>query len=138
MVSPTPTPRSISTKKSRRTYYVPIPGSGSTLVTDWTSLSGTDFYLSKNDFPGLLEVYFEANIKLMNGNGKAFFRIYDTTHFIGVGGSQIETTSQTSVFVSSGKVFLWEGYNHYIVQAKTLTADTAVYESGKLKIITEE
>ncbi|KKQ98582.1 MAG: hypothetical protein UT24_C0009G0082 [Candidatus Woesebacteria bacterium GW2011_GWB1_39_12] len=138
VISSTPTPRLVPTKKSRRTYYVPIPGSGSTLATDWTNLSGTDFYLSKNDFPGLLEVYFEANIKLLNANGKAFFRIYDTTHFIGVGGSQIETTSQTSVFVSSGKVSLWEGYNHYIVQAKTLTADTAVYESGKLKIITEE
>jgi len=137
--SPTPKPvTSVSAKKVRRTYYVPIPGSGSTLATDWTNLSGTDFYLSKNDFPGFLEVYFEANIKLMNGNGKAFFRIYDATHFIGVTGSQIETSSQASTFVSSGKVSLWEGYNHYIVQAKTLTADTAVYESGKLKIITEE
>lgn len=130
---PTPTARA----KVKSVSYVPIPGAGSTLETNWTVMAGTDFYLSKSDFPGLTEVYFEANVKLFNGNGTAYVRIYDVTHGIAVVGSELATSSQTSTFLSSGKISFWEGFNHYQVQAKSLTADTTVYESGRLKMVSE-
>ena len=130
----TPAPKA----KVKSVSYVPVPGAGSTLQTGWTSLPGTDFYLSKSDFPGLTEVYFEANVKLLNGNGAAYVRIFDVTHGIAVSGSELQTSSQTSTFISSGKISLWEGFNHYQIQAKSLTADTTVYESGRLKILTED
>lgn len=139
--TPNPTPTKATTsapkEKVKGVSYVPIPGSGSTLQTSWMALAGTDFYLSKSDFPGLTEVYFEANVKLVNGNGAAYVRIFDVTHGIAVVGSEVQTSSQTSVFLSSGKISLWEGFNHYQVQAKSLTADTAVYESGRLKMVSE-
>ena len=131
--APVPTAKT----KVKSVSYVPIPGAGSTLETNWTVMAGTDFYLSKSDFPGLTEVYFEANVKLFNGNGTAYVRIYDVTHAIAVVGSELATSSQTSTFLSSGKISLWEGFNHYQVQAKSLTADTTVYESGRLKMVSE-
>jgi hypothetical protein len=123
--------------KVKNVSYLPIPGSGSTLKNDWTTISGTDFYMSKGDYQGLTGVYFEANIKLVNGNGLAYVRLYDVTHFIAVNASELSTSSQTSTVLTTGAISLWEGYNHYVVQAKSLTADTSVYESGRLKIITE-
>lgn len=140
--SPTSTPEkstiSIPTNtKIKDVSYLPIPGTGSTLNTYWTEVGGTDFYISKSDYQGLTGVYFEANMKLVNGNGKAYLRIYDVTNGRGVDGSEISTNSQTSVFVGSGAINLWEGNNHYIVQAKSLTSDTTVFESGRLKMITE-
>lgn len=139
---PTAKPESIppaaTTKpKVQSTSYLPIPGSGNTLNNQWTDLEGTDFYLSTSDYPGLESVYFEANIKLQNGNGEAYVRIYDVTNLRGVDGSNLKTSSQTSVFVSNGPISLWSGYNHYKVQIKSLTADTAYFESGRIKIITE-
>ena len=143
-VTPTPTikvqTKSVlapSVEKVRSTSYLPIPGSGSTLSNDWVSLEGTDFYLSTSDYPGLLSVYFEANIKLKNGNGEAYVRLYDVTNSRGVDASTLKTSSQISVFVSGGPISLWSGYNHYKVQAKSLTADTSYFESGRLKIISE-
>lgn len=124
-------------QKTRSTSYVPIPGSGSTLNTQWTDLTGTDFYLSTADYPGLMSVYFEANIRLQNGNGKAYVRLYDVTNSRGVDKSELTTDSQISVFVSDGPISLWSGNNHYRIQAKSLTADTTHFESGRLKIITE-
>jgi hypothetical protein len=124
--------------KIRKVSYVPIPGSGSTRETNWTSLAGTDFYLTKSDYKGLIGVYFEANIKLINGNGTANVRLYDATHSVAVSGSELSTSNQTSTFVTVGPIPLWEGYNNYQIQAKSLTADTTVFESGRLKIITEE
>lgn len=117
--------------------YVPIPGSGSTLNTSWTSIPGTDFYLSKADYSGLAGVYFEVNMKLINGNGSAFVRLFDASHGVGIPGSELSTSSQISTFITSKSVSLTEGYNHYQVQIRSLTADTTVYESGRLKIITE-
>lgn len=124
--------------KTKNVSYVPIPGSGSILNTNWTNITGTDFFMSKNDYPGLIGVYFEANMKLLNGNGSASLRIYDATHGIAVSGSEISTSSQTSIFVSSGNINLWDGYNNYRVQAKSLTSDTTVFESGRLKIVSEK
>lgn len=123
--------------KVKSVSYLPIPGSGSTLENDWVKISGTDFYMSKADYQGLTGVYFEANVKLINGNGKAYVRLFDITHSVGVQGSELSTSSQTSVFISTNAISLWEGYNHYAIQVKSLTADTTVFESGRLKIMTE-
>lgn len=123
--------------KIKYTSYLPIPGSGNTLSTDWIDISGTDFYLSTSDYPGLTGVYFEANIKLQNGNGAAYVRIYDVTNGRGVDMSTLSTSSQSSSFVTNGPVSLWAGYNHYRIQLKTLTADSAIFENGRLKIISE-
>lgn len=138
-ITPTtvPSQSSASVQKTRSTSYVPIPGNGSTLNNDWTNIAGTDFYLNVIDYPGLTGVYLEVNMKLMNANGKAYVRLYDVTNGRGVDGSEVSTSSQTSVAVGSGKINLWAGTNLYRIQAKSLTADTTIYESGRLKIITE-
>lgn len=123
--------------KTRLTQYVTIPGSGSTSATGWVNLSGTDFYLNTADYPGLVEIYFEASMKLFNGNGMAYIRLFDVNHGIGVQGSDISTNSQLDSVLESGKVSFWAGKNLIRVQAKTLTADTTIYNYGRLRVVTE-
>jgi len=123
--------------KIKSTQYVTIPGTGTTTGLDWTNLAGTEFYFDIADYPGLLEVYFEAGVNLFNGNGKAYARLFDATNGIGVQGSNMETSSQANNVISSGKVSFWRGRNLIRVQAKTLTSDTTVYSWGRLRIITE-
>lgn len=144
LITPVPTQRvtttyvaPVRTTKTRSTTYVTVPGSGYSTSNDWTALSGTDFYFDTRDYPGLVEVYFEANIKLFNGNGVAYVRLYDSTNGVGVQGSDIQTSSQADVLVTSGKLNFWSGKNLIRVQARSLTADTAVFSSGRLRIVTE-
>lgn len=137
-ISPTP----IITKKTvvpktKSTQYIPIPGSGTTLENKWVDLLGTEFYISTNDYPNLIGAYFEANIKLLNGNGLAYLRLFDITAGIEVWGSEISTNSQSFTSVSSEKLTIRPGNHLYRVQAKSLTADTTIYNSGKIKIILE-
>lgn len=137
---PTPTPRSAAASpraKVRTTSYVPIPSSGSTALNDWTNLPGTDFYFNPANYPGLVEARFEANIHLTNGNGTAYVRLYDVTHSIGVQGSEAHSDLQVSTAVDSGWVNFWSGNNLIRVQAKSLTADTAVFDGGRLRITVE-
>lgn len=129
--------QTVTKPKTKSIVYVPISGSGSTTSNDWISISGTDFYLDKSDYKGLVEVSFEGNLKLFNGNGMAYMRLFDVTHGIAVQGSDAQTSSQVSSPVNSNAINLWSGKNLYRVQLKTLTADTAVFDGGKLKIIVE-
>lgn len=133
------TPTTAQTKtKITRINYVPISGNGSTLQTSWSDLSGTDFYFDKSEFVGFVDAVLEANVKLLNGNGEAFVRIYDVTHGVAVSGSEVKTASQTSVLLTSGKLQFYSGRNLYRIQARSLTADTTVFESGRLKVTTLE
>lgn len=123
--------------KIKTVAYVTIPGSGSSSSFDWANLGGTDFYFDTSDYPGLLEVYFESSMSLFNGNGRAYVRLFDVTHGIGVQGSQVETVNQSTTVVQSGKLSFWAGKNTYRVQAKTLTSDTAIFSYGRLRIVSE-
>lgn len=138
-ITPTPTSTSSPAKSivSSKTSvsYIPIPGSGQTLNNQWTDLHGTEFYLNKNDFPGLKQAYFEANFKLFNGNGKAYLRLFDITNGIEIWGSQIETSSQLDTMISSSQITLRKDNSLIRVQAKSLTADTTIFNSGRLKLV---
>ncbi|MBP9817123.1 hypothetical protein KBC75_00015 [Candidatus Shapirobacteria bacterium] len=127
----------VSRSKIRAVSYLPIPSTGSTGNNNWSDLPGTDFYFDKADYPGLVSIYFETNIKLFNGNGTAFIRLYDVTHGVGIQGSDVQTNNQPDTAVVSGQVSFYQGKNLIRVQAKSLTADTAIFSSGRLKIITE-
>ena len=140
VVSPTPTVKIIKKdlpKKTKSTQYIPIFGSGSTMENKWVDLPGTEFYISTEDYPGLIGAYFEANMKLVNGNGLAYLRLFDITAGIEVWGSEISTNNQNFSSVSSGKMTIRTGTHLYRVQAKSLTADTTIFNSGRIKIILE-
>ncbi len=143
--SPTITPTvTLSTKPtsipktSKSVSYFPIPGSGSILSTKWADVSGTDFYFDTNDYPSLAESYFSASIRLFNGNGTAFVRLFDVTAGIEVWGSEVKTNSQSFTFVTSDRLTLRSGNHLYRVQAKSLTADTTVFNSGQLRLISSQ
>lgn len=124
-------------EKVKTTSYIPIPGSGNTSSTSWTDLPGTDFYFTKSDYAGYKESYLEINMKLANGNGMGYVRLFDVTNGRGVDGSEVTTSSQTSIFAGSKNLSIWEGFNHYRIQIKSLSSDTVFFESGRIKILTE-
>jgi len=137
--SPTLIPQKniISPKKIRTTTIIPIPGSGSTLDNKWADIAGTEFNFNPLDYSNLKEAYLEVNLKLFNGNGTAFVRLFDVTSGIEVWGSELKTNNQNFTFVTSDKLTLRPGNHLYRIQAKSLTADTTVYNSGRLRLITE-
>lgn len=128
---------STSKPKTLSVSYFAIPGSGSTSQNDWTDIVGTDFYFDPAEHPGLKEVRFEGNIRLLNGNGTVFVRIYDVTHTIGVPSEITASGTQAPTLTTSDKINFWSGRNQYRIQAKSLTADTAIFDSGRLRMVIE-
>lgn len=107
------------------------------MATNWVDVAGSDFYFNPADYPGLVAVYFEANMKLVTGSGRAYVRLYDSTHGIGVQGSEVVTQAGTDTLVESGQLNFWAGKNLIRVQIKSLTTESTVYNSGRLRIVTE-
>lgn len=140
LLSPTPTLKPAvvtTTKKVRSISIIPIPGSGTVQDNSWKDISGTEFNLNTEDYPTLTGAYLEVNMKLFNGNGVAFVRLFDITTGIEVWGSEVKTSSQNFTVITSDKLILRSGNHQYRIQAKSLTADTTVYNSGRIKLITE-
>lgn len=140
-VVPTPKPvaslKTVKPTKKRVVQYVTIPGSGESSSNAWAGVGSSDFYFNPDDYPGLIEAYFEANLKLFNGNGRAFVRLIDVSRGIAVQGSEASTTSQAGQIVESGKLSFWGGKSLYRVELRSLTADSAVFGSGRIRVVTE-
>ena len=125
-----------SSKTSQpQVIYIPLGGGGSTTNTTWTDVGNAEVYFDLNDYPNFSEARFEGFIKVKNGNGKAFARLYDVTHSIGVQGSDIETTSENFTMVDSDPLAFWRGKNLYRVQIKSLNGYEASIDSGRIKIV---
>jgi len=115
--------------------YIPLGGGGATTNRDWADVDNAEVYLDVNDYPNLDKAYFEGFIKVKNGNGKAFARLYDVTHSIGVQGSDIESASENFTLVESGSLNFWQGKNLYRVQVKSLNGYEAYIDTGRIKLI---
>lgn len=125
-------------KKEKKVSYIPVTGTGQTIENTWTDLPGTDFYLNTEDYSNITEAYFEASLRLFNGNGTAFVRLFDITAGIEVWGSEVSVSSQNFVTGVSSKMTLRSGNHLYRVQAKSLTADTTIFNSGRIRIYGQE
>ena len=119
---------------TKHVTYLPINGQFSQLSYDWVDVPTASFYFDTADYPGLISVNFEANMKLFNGNGLAFARLYDTTHAAPIPGSQVQTGSQSDTMVTSAPLTFLDGHNLIKVQIKSLTADTTYFNSARLII----
>lgn len=115
--------------------YIPLGGGGSTTSRDWADVSNAEVYLDISDYPNLDRAYFEGFIRVKHGNGRAFARLYDVTHGIGVQGGEIYTDNESFTLVESGSLSFWQGKNLYRVQVKSLNGYEAFYDSGRIKLI---
>jgi hypothetical protein len=124
----TPVPKQITT-------YLPINTSFASGSPNWIDVPNSEFVMDfYADYGEKAVGTWSAFLKIDQGNGTAFIRIYDATHNIGVQGSDMETQSQNSVQLQSGTLAFWRGKNTYKVQIRSLTGYTTFFETGRIKI----
>lgn len=116
--------------------YIQISGSGSTKNTTWTDVVGSDFSFDvTRDFGSGANFAWEGFLKIADGNGTAFARIYDVTHGIGVNGSEISVVNKADYTRSnSTNMGFWAGRNVYRVQIKSLNTLNVDYMGGKIRV----
>lgn len=135
-----PAPASVSpTKTGKNTTFIPIGGSFSATKTDWTDVKQGELYLDSADYGASPQISWEASLKVAHGNGKAFARLFDVTHGIAVANSEVSVENQADYKqVSSGNLNLWSGRNLYRVQVKSLNSFEVFFDSGRIKIVSQQ
>jgi len=124
-------------KDRSQTAYIPLVGPVSSTSADWYDVPGTEFYLDYNtDYGKNAYANWQAFLKIANGNGTAFARIYDITNKIAVNGSEVQVANASDLTqVISGQLNFWSGNNQYQVQIKSLNTFEVTFGSGRIKII---
>lgn len=132
----TPIPQA-TTKIKAQTAYIPIAGPITSTSSDWYDAPGTEFYLNFNtDYGKSAYANWDASLKIKDGNGTAFARLYDVTNKIAVNGSEVNVTNSGNLSQTiSGGLSFWAGNNLYRVQLKSLNGFEITFGGGRVKII---
>lgn len=117
--------------------FIPLGGSGSTKQRDWVDVPTAQVALDIGDYKNPVEVRWEAFLRVDQGQGIVFVRLFDVTHGIGVQGSEIQTQNSSFTQIESGQLSFWSGKNTYRVQIKSLIGYEAFFDSGRVKIVTK-
>lgn len=136
--TPTPayTPKPTTVASGPKVTYIPLGIGGSTQLTDWTDVPDSQVYVSlTTEYGPAASVWWEALLKVENGSGTTYARLFDVTHGIAVDGSQIALSNiATPTLVEGGPLRFWAGRNLYKVQIKSLNSSTAYFDFGRIKI----
>lgn len=133
-----PTPQVIYQTQSAKSYtsYIPLGGTFSTTSTDWVDVPNNQitFDLVK-DYGSGAKASWEAFLKVDNGNGQAYVRLFDVTHGIAVDGGELSVTNAGAFTnTGSGNLSFWAGRNLYRVQMKSLNGFTVYLDSARIRI----
>jgi len=131
----TPTPT--TAPRGANVQYLTIGSAGSTSNASWADISGTEFYFNLADYQNIKAVRWEINLRSFLAGNAVSARIYDVTNSRAVDGSELLTTSGTSVLLRSGDLTIWRGNNLYRVQAKSSSENPAYLDTPRLKILLE-
>lgn len=132
--TPIPTPTT-TISSSAKVMYIPIGTTGTTVNTDWTDASGTDFYFNLADYSGVKNVRWELSLQTESANNSGYARLYDVTNKRGVDNSQLSTNLAAYEFLRSGDLTVWGGNNLYRIQLKGLNGNVVNLLNPKLKIV---
>lgn len=128
--TPQPTPQP-------QTVYIPLGSGGSTTNRDWTDLSGSKFIFDLADYPAKAEVHWQGNLKVKDLNSRCYARIYDSDNLRAVDFSEQSTDKTVFETLTSSRLIIWAGKNHYKLQIKSLNGPVCSLESPKLIIISK-
>lgn len=134
-ISPKQTGNQQKVTYNQQVTYIPIPGGFSTRLTEWSDVARSEVYIDLAEYSQGPYIDWEATVKAVSGNIQV--RLFDTTHAIAVGASEIKSVSSTFTTVSSGVINLWQGRNLYRVQVKSLDGSEVFFDSGRIKIVSK-
>lgn len=128
--SATPTPQS-------REYFIPL-GQGNGSYTDWTVVPGIGAKINVTSYGKIEKVYFEAAVRIPNGNQTVYVRLYNASSSQNITNSDVTLSSGTTTLLTSPAISLTDtkDENLYQVQLKTQLGATTYIEQARLRIVT--
>lgn len=118
-----------------KSIYIPIGVGGSgTSISDFSSASGQEITIDTGNYQGYKQAVFEANLRIYQGNGTAYARLFNKTDGLAIIPSQVSTTSENFTTVTSAPFSLTAGSKTYTVQVKSSTGYSVDLQLTRIRI----
>jgi hypothetical protein len=116
------------------TVFIPIGIGGSSTGTDWTVINTQEIEIDTSEIPGYLAAFLTVELKVKDGNGKAFARLFNVTDNTPIYSSEVSVSNSDFTPITSGSFTLATGKKKYRLQLKSLTGYQVDVQLSKLKI----
>lgn len=114
--------------------YIPMGLGGTSSSTDWTVINTQEIEVDPTEFPGYLGANLIVELKVKDGNGMAYARLFNVTDNTPVYSSEVSTSSGDFTPVTSGSFVFATGKKKYRLQLKSLTGYQVDVQLTKVKI----
>lgn len=114
-------------------YYVPI-GSGQSVATSWTDVTGLQVSINPSSYPNSKQVVFEASVVIPTGNQWASVRLFNETAQHPVWFSDVTLSGGQPQLLVSQPITLDPGNNTYQVQMQTQLGFQAILNQSRIHI----
>lgn len=125
---------SSTTTTQRSPVYIPLGTDGSSISTDWTTVDTLQADIDPAEYSGYKSMQLELNLRVNQGNGKAFARLYNKAKGTAILSSEVSTTSPTYVYITSPTFTLPSGKENYRLQLKSLTGYSVDAQNIRIKV----
>ncbi len=123
-----------SAKSTSKELTVSISASGTTVKTDWVTVSGSEITFNKANYPGAKKFYFQANLSSDAADRTSYARLYDITHSIAVQGGDVSSSSITLKQVQSGELNPFSGDLTLGIQIKGLNGNLVTISNPRIVV----
>ncbi len=132
-VAPSATPVAVATtaKVTGPMYLYALGYGGSSPSTDWTEISTMTLAFDPAMYPGYKSLQLEAYMRVRDGNGKAFARLFVSG--TAATASEVSTGNYQDEWVSGG-TFTWNSKSTFTLQIKSLTGYDAYISNARIKV----
>lgn len=117
-----------------KTSFVNL-ASGTAAGTSWTGISGTELWLDTSLYAASVVGTWEGQLKIQDGNGLGYARLYDITNNRGVDGSEVQVSGTDTISFYSGNLALWRGQNQYRIEVRSTTGYPVTVSSARIKLV---
>ncbi len=124
----------VSPTSTVKEFYIPL-GTGMTTNNQWEDVTGAEITLDPANYPNIMEVHFEAGLRIPVANGTVTARLYNVTDQHPVWFSDVSAGTSNSTFASSGKITLDKGAKLYRVQLMSSLQYPAFMDMARVKIV---
>ncbi len=117
-----------------KTLYIPIGTGGSSTSGSYESIGSQEAVINSGDYPGYKDMVLEVNMRIYQGNGTAYARLFNKTDGLAINGTDVSTGSQNFGLHSSSTFTLPGGSKTYTVQLKSNSSYSADLQSVRIRV----
>src|SRR5258708_2517917 len=114
--------------------YIPLGSGAASSSLSWETSDAVQVTIDPSQYPGYSSMQLEMGLRVYQGNGQAFARLYDVDDSQAIFNSDVNSANQDYTWVSSNSFRLPAGSEKYKLQLYTNTTYEASEQNARIKV----